>query len=281
MRLTSVVIHASETLEDLELSVREGSFGNRYIVRQILGIDAEDVVPKFIGFGAETGVPGYERIKKPIDIVMLIALNPLYTINESISDLRDRFYRLISANRSGFLQLQFKDGGALVSVINGMITRMEVAYFSQTPQLQVTFSCPDPIFRSILPIDYDPAALPTTNPIMLPDNASTAPHGLSFKVEFTASTSEFSIQDAASNPDWFFTITPNSPFDIGDQLWFSSEYGSKMVHLEAGSPEEMMDLVDSGSTWPTIYPGNNTFYFPQIANFDWLEMKYYSAYWGL
>lgn len=281
MRLTSVVIHASETLEDMELSVREGSFGNRLIVRQILGIDAEDIVPKFIGFGADSGVPGYERIKKPIDIVMRIAINPMYSINQDVSSIRDDFYRLIAANRSGFLQLQFKDGGALVSVINGMITRMEVAYFSQTPELQVTFNCPDPIFRSPAPLSYVIADLPSTNPVLLPDNESTAPHGFSFKVEFTASTSAFTIQDKASDPDWFFTITPNSPFAIGEELWFSSEYGSKMVHLESGSPEELMNLVEAGSTWPTIYPGNNTFYFPQIANFDWLEMKYYFAYWGL
>lgn len=281
MRLTSVVLHSSYDVEDLEFSVREGSFKNRYIVRQIVGIDAEDIVPKFYGFGAVSGAPGYERVMKPRDIVMRITLNPKYSINETVSDIRDEIYRLISANRSAQLQLQFYSGGSLVSVINGMITKVEAAYFAHNPELQVTFNCPDPMFRSIHPVNYEPADLPSANPIILPDSASTAPHGFSFKVEFTSATTEFTIADDPTTPDWFFTITPSGGFAIGDELHFSSEYGQKLVYHDKASPVYLMDKVEAGSVWPMIFPGPNTLYFLPIANFDWLELKYYAAYWGV
>jgi hypothetical protein len=42
-----------------------------------------------------------------------------------------------------------------------------------------------------------------------------------------------------------------------------------------------MDKVTETSVWPQIFPGLNTLYFMEIANFDWLEFKFYSAFWGL
>lgn len=281
MRLTSVTLHSSPDQEDIELSVREGSFAERYVVRQILGIDAEELIPKFYGTGIVSGKKFHDRVMKPREIVLLIALNPAYTINETVSKIRDRLYRLISTNRTGLLELHFKSGPSIVGTIQGMITKFEVGHFAQLPQVQITITCPDPTFRSAHPIDYDPADIPTTNPIMLPDSASTAHHGFSFKVEFTAATASFTIQDAPSSPDWFWRVTPIGGFDIGDELWFSSEYGAKLVFLNSTSDAHLMNQVDPASIWPTIFPGENEFYFLDIANFDWLELTYFSAYWGV
>lgn len=281
MRLTAVVLHTSSDHEDVEFSVREGSFTNRYVVKSIVGIDAEELIPKYYGTGLETGTRFHDRIMKPRDVVMRVAMNPKYRINEDVSEIRDVLYRLVSTNRSGALQLQFKSGAHLVSVLNGMITKFEVLYFTQTPELQITFHCPDPTFRSPLPVDYLPEDIPTSNPISISDTSSTAHHGFSFKVEFTAVTASFTIQDHATTPDWKFVVTPSGGFAIGDELWFSSEYGAKLVFLNGTTDMHLMDKVDSDSVWPTIFPGDNVFYFLPIANFDWLELNYFSAYWGV
>jgi len=282
MRLTSVVLHASDLIEDVEFSLREAKIPSRYIVRQILGIDAEEITPKFYGTGQSSGTKFYDLAMKPKEIVMRVGLNPNFHVNETISEVRDKLYRLISATRNGQIQLRWMSGASLVAGITGMVTKFEVPYFTALPELQITFYCPDPLFRSVHPITYEVADLPTTNPVILSDNASTAPHGLSFKVKFTATASDFTIQDDPVDPDWGFTVTPDGGFDVDDELWFSSEYGNKQVYLfNLTTPHHLMDKIDDTSIWPIIFPGANTFHFTAIGDFDWLELSYHSAYWGV
>jgi len=283
MRLSSVVLSTSPMAEDVVLAVTEQDPNYRYLIRAMVGIDADELVAKFIGFGLVTGKKLYEYTMKPRLIVMRISLNPVFAVNEDISELRDRIYRLISANRHGELDLQFREGASIVCGIKATISKMEVNHFSKTPELQITFKCNDPMFRSLAPIGYDIDELPSSGGVVLDDELSTAPHGISFKVKFTAVTASFSVQDDPTTPDWVWTVTPSTSFQINDELWFSSEFEKKQVwwNKAAGTDIELMDKVVSGSIWPLIYHGRNVLYFPQIANIDWLEMKYYSAYWGL
>lgn len=283
MRLSSVVLSTSDLSEEITFAVQEQEPNYRYLVRAMVGIDAEDIIPKFYGFGAVTGKKMYEFTMKPRDIVMRVSLKPVFRVNEGVSEIRDVIYRLISANRFGELTIQFKDGSSIVSAINGSIVKMEVPYFTKTPELQLTIKCNDPMFRSIQPIDIPPAELSSTNPIKLTDQPSTAPHGFTFKVKFTATTPTFVIQDDLTTPDWKFEVTPATSFLINDELHFSSEYGNKRVfwNKAIGTDIELMDKVTSESVWPQIWPGLTELYFMQIANFDWLELKHYSAYWGI
>jgi hypothetical protein len=283
MRLSSVVITTSDLSEEITFAVQDQDPNYRYLIRGMVGIDAEDIVPKFYGNGAVTGKKFFEFTMKPRNIVMRVSLNPVFRINEDVSEIRDAVARLISSNRTGELTLQFKDGASIVSAIKGKVIKFEVAHFTRTPELQITIKCDDPMFRSILPIDIPPAELPSANPVKLTDEPSTAPHGLSFKVVFTATTSTFVIQDDPTTPDWKFEVTPATSFLSGDELHFSSEYGAKRVFWDkaSGTDIELMDKVTPDSVWPQIFPGLNELYFMQIANFDWLELKYYSTHWGL
>lgn len=283
MRLSVVALSTSDTAEEILFSVQEHDPRYRYLVRGMVGIDAEEIIPKFYGVGTVTKKKFYEYTMKPRDVVMRVSLNPLFSINESVSEIRDAVYRLISADRSGEVTLQFRDGASIVFAIKGKITKMEVAHFTKSPELQITVNCIDPIFRSVVPTEIPVEELPTANPVLATDDLSTAPHGLNFKVKFTASTSTFIIQDDPSTPDWKFEVTANTPFAINDELYFSSDFGNKRVFWNkiSGTDVELMDKVISGSIWPQIFPGLNTLYFMQIANFDWLEFNYYSAYWGV
>lgn len=281
MRLTSLVLHSSDTSEDVEFALPRERF-TRYVVRSILGIDAEQLIPKFYSRGAQSGDRFYEYTMKPREIVVRVVLNPDYRINEDVAELRDELYRLISNRRSGLVQLQFRSGGTTVCVIDGMITKFEVLHFTQVPELQITFDCPDPIFRAMNPVKILPGDLPTGSPIIIPDDKSTAPHGFSFKVEYTGLASTMTIQDHATTPEWQFSIAPTGGFAAGDILSVSSEYRNKSVYHDktpGGGP--IMDKVVSGSVWPQIWPGGSIFYFNNSANWHWLELEYYPAFWGL
>lgn len=282
MKLSSVTVITSASTQTV-FGVREYDEDCRYLVKGIVGIDADDLVPKFYGFGLSSGKKMYEYTMEPRDIVMRVILNPMFRINEGVGELRDELYRLVSPDRVGELNVQFNSGGVISCAINGRVTKLEAAHFSKVPEVQITIHCDDPMFRSIAPIDIAPADLPSTNPVKLTDQPATAPHGFVFKVKFTAVTSTFVIQDDPTTPDWRFEVTPATSFQIDDELHVSSEYGNKRVfwNKAVGTDIDLMDKVSFDSVWPQIFPGLNELYFMQIANFDWLEVSYNSAFWGL
>lgn len=283
MRLTAVVLSTSNDQEEIVFSATKQDPNARYLLRAMVGVDAENLVPKFMGFGLQDGKPLYEYVIPDREIVMRVSLAPRFAINEDVSTLRDRIYRAISATRTGQVTLQFEDGGSLVSSILGKITKMEVGYFSRDPELQLTFLCDDTIFRGVTPVQFGPSDLPDTIPVPFADNESTAPHGFTFTIQFTGTTSTFVIQDALSLPNWEFEITPASSFLVNDQLTISTEFGAKRAYLNRaiGTDMDVMDRVIAGSIWPQIFPGPTTLYFPQKANFDWVSLEYRSAFWGL
>lgn len=283
MRLTSVAISTSDTDEQISFSVMDQDPDARYLTRAIVGIDAEEIVRKYIGRGLQTGKKFYEFVLTPRDIVIRASLNPKHSVNEDVQEIRDDVYRLISSNLSGELTLLFKSGSIIVSTIVGYVSKMEVAYTSKTPELQITVTCDNPIFKTHNPFEATTEELTSTNPIEVTDDVCTKPHGFNFRVKFTAVTTTFVVQDAASNPDWIFQVTPATSFQVDDELYISSEHGAKRVlwDKDVGADVELMDKVVAGSIWPQIFHGKNTFYFPQIANFDWVDFRFYPEFWGL
>jgi hypothetical protein len=247
------------------------------------GIDAEEIIPKFCGRGLVTGKKFYDFVMNPREIVLRVALNPKYSVNENVAEIRNTIYRLISANQSGELTLLFKAGPVILSCIKGLSTKVEVAYFGKVPEIQITVKCEDPVFKSFNPFEGTDEELTATNPIKITDEDSTKPHGFNFRVKFTATTTTFVIQDDPSTPDWKFQVTPATSFQVDDELYISSEYGAKKVFWDkdVGTDIDLMDKIIPGSMWPQIFYGTNTFYFMQIANFDWVSLEFHANYWGL
>lgn len=283
MRVTSVGMYSSLYSEMIDFSLRDVDHESRYIARNIVGLDADDIIPKFYGFGLASKSKFYDFGMKPRDIVMRIVLNPQFTLGETYSDIRDELYRAISANRSGLTTLQFKSGATTVAKIDGRITKFEVPYFNQLPEAQITINCSDPMFRGINPVSYTTNDFPgLQNPIIVSDSLSTAPHGFTMQVTLNGNISSFTIQDVQTNPDWKFTVTPSGGFFVNDVIYLSSEMASKDLYMvRAGVTTHLIDVISPTSIWPTIFPGLNTFYLPQRTNVVVQKLEYYPAYWGV
>jgi hypothetical protein len=283
MRITSIGLLADE-IEAIQFDLRNVQSQSPYMIRNIAGLDAEDIVPKFYGFNIDKDKRFYDFKMRPRDIVMRIVMNPRYKLNESVSDIRDRLYKAISASRSGELTLEFRATGTTVAQIKGYITKFEVPYFSEVPELQITVRCNDPMFRGITPVNLEPADLDgvTTNPVTVVDSFSTAPHGFKFEIEIGATLSTFTIRDKSSDPEWEFQIVPASNFLNGDTLYFSSEFTDKYLYMvRGGVTTHLLDKVEPNSVWPVIFPGFNTFHFVDIASFIWNSIRFDAAYWGV
>jgi hypothetical protein len=286
MRITNISLYSSNYLgeynEALTFSLRDVEPSAQYMVETIVGLDADEIIPKFYGFGLNGKTRFYDFGLKPKEIAMRIVLNPRFRIDESYSDVRDQLYRAISATRTGIVALHFLSGVTTVARIFGFITKFEVLYFSSSPEVQLTIRCDDPMFRAINPVSYAPSELKTTNPIIIPDSLSTAPHGFSGQVTFKAFSASFTIQEQANNPDWIFKVIPSGGFSSGDVLYFSSDYANKYLYMiRAGATTYLMDKLQPDSIWPLMFPGATMFHFVDIANFDWNKLEYYAAYWGV
>lgn len=281
MRITDVSIF-SNNVETVSFSLSQADPLARFMVRDMTGLDAEELIPRFYGFGSQTKTRFYDFVLKPRQVVIRFVLNPRFHLDESYADVRDTLYRSISSVRSGLVYLHFNSGGGTVARISGFITKFEVPYFTPLPEVQLTVRCDDPVFRGLTPVSYKEDDIKYTNPIMVPDSISTAPHGFSFQVTFKTACPSFTIQDQANNPDWKFTVIPAGGFLVGDILNFSSDFINKQLYITRGaSTIYLVDKITPDSIWPIIFPGVTNLYFLEIANFNWNKLEYYPTYWGV
>jgi hypothetical protein len=281
MRVTNISLYSND-VEAVTFNLQDVATNDQYMIREILGLDTEDLIPRFYGFGLQTKPKFYDFVMKPRTIVMRIVLNPRFNMDESYSDVRDTLYKAISSVRTGQITLHFNSGGTTVARIFGFIVKFEVNHFSPLPEVQLTIRCDDPMFRAINPVFYTPAELKTTNPIIIPDSLSTAPHGVQMQMTCKAAVPSFTIQDEEINPEWVFTIVPTGGFLVGDILNISSEAFSKQLYItRAGANIYLVDKLIPESIWPIIFPGATSFHFVNLASFDWNSLEYYAAYWGV
>jgi len=281
MRVTSVGLYTNDE-EVASFALRAESAKSRYMVRQIIGMDSDDITPKFYGFGLVTNSKFYNFGMKPRTLVIRVILNPTFSLNEEYNDVRDELYKAISATRSGKVEIRFFSGGGSVAKLEGFITKLEAGYFNKTPEAQLTIRCDEPMFRAINPVRLETVELPTTNPVRIADSQSTAPHGFAAQVKFTVASPDFIVQDRVTNPDWKLRVVPAGGFLVNDILYFSSDYGLKTMYIIRGaSTIHLIDKIQNGSIWPMLFPGATEFYFPGINTFTWQYLEYHAAYWGV
>lgn len=288
MRVNSITVIANDE-EIFDLSLRMPDPTEKFFAKAVLGLDAEELNPKFYGFGLQGGLKFYDFSLPPREVVMRVVLNPNYKLNERYSDLRDELLRAIASNRTGELTLILKNGAISVSQIKGQVTKFEVPHFSKVPELQLTIKCEDAIFRGVTTTKHTAAdlALPGaiilgTNGRRVTDAVSTAPHGCLMKFTFTAPTPTFIIQDKVTAPNWQFSVSPSGGFLNGDVLHVSSEYMNRYVNIvRGGSTLTQANRVAAGSLWPLLFPGANEFYTNISTGFTWTEVSHKTAYWGV
>jgi hypothetical protein len=288
MRITNIVLY-SNSVETVSFSLNGSDPSSKYIVRGITGLDAEEIIPKFYGLGLVSTPPlntkprFYDFSMKPRTVVIRVSLNPRFKIDETYAQVRDELYRSISSDRSGLVTMHFMYGPTTIARLIGYITKFEVSHFTQLPETQLTILCVDPMFRAINPVVLEDEDLADTNPVIVPDSISTAPHGFTMKVTFELAATTFTIQDKETSPVWKFKIIPSGGFQIGDQLFMSTEYANRYLYIMRSTTKiDLVDKIETGSVWPIIFPsGVNEFHFVNIGSIEWDYIKYFAAYWGV
>lgn len=281
MRVTNIDIQSSNSDNVINLSFRDPSSQNPYIAKEILGLDAEEITPKY--YGSDLANDRYYDLSlKKRDIVIKISLNSDFTLNKSYSDLRDDLYKLVSASRTGAIQLLFKDGTTTKAAISGFVTKFESPNFTRTPEIQLTINCSDAMLKAVNEVNVNIVGLnPSLTTVI--DSLSTAPHGFRFGMKFNNNSIDFSIQDAVV-PNWAFEVNLTGSlldqFFAGDEIHFSSETNNRYLYLQRGFDIiHLIDRIIPTSVWPILFPGNNNFICSDFVNWDYIT--YYPTYWGV
>lgn len=276
MRVQSIELYSGQQ-RVVQFDVNGPDVRNPYVLKSIMGLDADEITPLFYGQGTETNTKFYDLVLQPREIVMRIGLNPDYSLDLRPGDLRTELLKAIGANRSGKMQLRLMDDEVPVGVISGFVTKFEANVSNKEAEVLITLRCDDPLFKAMYVSNQIVTDLDETNPLII-DPVSTAPHGFHFALTFSGSVNPFTIRDDTT-PDWKFQI--NYPFISGDQLYFSSELGDKYIYrIRGGVTLHLMDVIEQGSVWPILFPGENQFNVLGTS-FAWIEVYWYDTHWGV
>lgn len=267
------------------LSLKDPQSLNSYRVKAIAGLDADEISSKFYGTTYMTNKKTFTMSVGKRVVEMQIELCPKYSAGETVSGLRDNFYKAISSSRVGDVHLVFKWNNEQVARLNGYVAKLESDNFNESPEIKFAVTCPDPFFVSPneVEINVEPFGMES---FLVNDSKSTAPHGFSFEIAFTGPCSKFVISEPLTY-DWKFEVKPGfitsgvDGFIIGDRLAFSSVPGKRDLKLIRDSKDyHIIDRISPGGIWPILFPGANSFAI-EGTFFDWNWMRHNETYWGV
>lgn len=298
MRITNIeLVAVNQTLDDSEVIARldfedpEGWTG--FKIKSITGLGAEEVKKRFSGF-SESGKRVFTHAlgKRVLSCKLELFPSSLFE-TRSNGDVRDDFYKAISAARVSHVQVKITPSdmpdlatGEDWVITNGYITKVDTDYFSENPLLNVDIDCSDPLLYAGGPTQILGASFTDETLIEVTDTKSTAPHGFVFKVNFDGPSYSFVIKEDAP-AGWEFEVIPGildgevEGFIVGDKLEIVSEFGRRGVTIERDDVVyNVMERVSPNSVWPMLYPGTTTFAI-EAYHYTIDRLIHTKTYWGV
>jgi hypothetical protein len=281
MKLTSVELHPGAAATMIPLSFRDPMRQNPYNVKAILGLDADEIVPRFYGRSSQDNTTTFfEMSLEKREVVIAIVLNPDYGQNQTPSDLRDALYKHISASRTGLLQLRFKNGTDTIAAISGFVKKFESPHFSISSEVQITLECEEPMLRALTETSFDVTGL---NPgdFTVTDSLSTATHGMRMSVLVNANRPNIVLR-SMPHIGWEFRVSPLGGFLDNDVVHISSVHNDKYVRMvRTGTITPLAHRLSASTQWPVIFPGPNRFRFLTPTGLTIQSITHFPSYWGV
>lgn len=283
MNLTRIELHSGYiySSNNISLSFKDPRRQNPYNIKEITGLDADEIVSRFYGVSIYGKSKFHNLVLQKREIALRIELNLDFSEGKTYSDLRDELYKMIASNRKGLIELiMIGQKDRIISIISGYVKKFEAFLFTSTPEVQLTIQCDDPMFKGPARIDFDPSVLNPANAI-LPDDYSTAPHGFIFEMEVIQAAGSLIMYDP--NGGWAFLVQPIGGFLVGDVIHYSSEYAQRYMYIQRGEEEiSIVDQIFSESIWPIMFPGiNRLIILDGDLMFRFVSCSFYPTYWGV
>lgn len=290
----------------VKFSLNSQDRSSPFILKSATGLEPSEIIKTY------NDGPKFFRVRPKERVVAFsIKLNPNYTGNVTIGDLRDQVYKLVAYNTKANvwnsdtrLQIRFMNGTTYVASLFGYITRVDADIFSNSSDVSITIECEDPFLRSTTEIDLSSGIQPTStvshtyfngityeveSAFACTDNKSTAPHGFKMEAECIAvppssetEPEKFIVWDSRNPLYYIFSSMDN--FQVGDVIHFSSEEDDRYLYnqrttIGGTSYRQMINRIYWGSIWPMISPGEN---FIEVSQgFKITKVSHRESYWGI
>jgi hypothetical protein len=281
MKVTDIELHWDPDFvtPPIVLSFKDPKRLNPYNVKGIMGLDADEITPRFY-FGSLFTDKFHDMVISKREVVVRVELNPSFSTGKTYSDLRDDLYKIISSHRNSEVALIFKNGAEQIAYLEGYIIKFEAPHFNKVPEVQITIKCKNPMLQSVNRVELDLSDASESD-VNIVDNESTAPHGFEWRIDVLATQTFLEIKDPTDS-SWGFKVSAYGGFLAGDQIYGSSEYENKYIYLIRSSiTYPIADTVVFGSVFPILFPGDNHFAITNPTIFNWVEAAYTPVYWGV
>lgn len=181
------------------------------------------------------------------NIVLTLELVPDYSINQTVQDLRDELYQVMSPMDNLLIRLRTDKGTWFAW---GVVESFDAPLFVQDPAVQLSILCEDPYFRGGV----------RTHSASNPNGMSWVifyggKHSSPFTLTATpgAAATGFELRVKSSNRDDIFSASGFYP--SGRPVVINTLPGEKSFQING---ETSLNRITAASAWPALHAGSNT-----------------------
>lgn len=233
-------------------------------VRNIEGLQPVKASVNTTPFGAVDGASFVGSNVLSRNIVLTLHPNPNWK-SWTYESLRKLLYDYFMPKRK--VRLVFYSDDMIPVEILGIVEDVNVNIFSKDPELIVSIICPDPYFTAVEPVVISGQTIHSRveapGLVVLIDYKGNIEAGVNLKVTATAAAPPSYIAVELGNimkPTYFgvnATVNPTMYFELSS---IPMRKYVQNVNTNFGTITNLLSkLVDEGSKWPTLQPGENRF----------------------
>lgn len=219
-------------------------------------------------------------------VVMRVGLQPEWDIGQTPEELRTDLYGLLTPKFGQLVRMEVVDvSDDVLAKAQGHLSKMEVALFSETPEVQITLDCDHPyLLAPVLKYQIPAEVVVADQTILDVVNEGTAPSGFTMGITFTAPTA-VAIQIADDDP-FGERMDISGSWAAGDTLIVDTRSGTRGIwKIPSGGsvPASILDNLSGLSTWLQLHGGLNKIRVNNTS-FDWHLVTGFGhtpAYWGV
>jgi len=251
---------------------------------QVANIDGLDPVTASVNTSPLGSVDGTAYVGSDVpsrNIVMTVRPNPDWD-TWTYESLRKLLYAYFMPKR--LVKLMFLSDDRVPVQIEGYVESVQANLFSKTPEVQVSIICPDPYFTSVDPVVVTGVTVRPGGVFQTIDYDGTIETGFNVEVTYVSGAAPATIGIQIGNPlISFFNVTgtvgATSVFEMNS---VQMQKYVQNVDLNTGVISSLLSkVVQEGSAWPTLQPGENEFSVITNAGVQDWTLTYYERYGGL
>jgi hypothetical protein len=212
------------------------------------------------------------------ELVFRIGLNPDWAAGQSVGEVRNEVYGLLSMpNNAPMTVTLIIDRAPYTIRIQGHVKKVEPALFSKSPEIFLTIGCMDSYFSGVTSViqSFNNVNVASVN------NVGTAPAGMYLTFNLASSAEYFSITDQITGErfrvDYSFLAGDELTIDTRDRTKSVSRYREDGVYVDLSLLHKRTD----DSVWLQLHrPGLNTFTIKPNPVSRW-QVIHTPLFWGV